>query len=332
MGDVEGTGRPGRRPDLVVVLAAAVLVTIALLLPAAAPLRPARLHPDHYVLSDGCVLNARGVGPCGPLLGGATGSNDDPAGLEQQFGQRYGVRRSYFTAGQEDRALTTAAADLAAGRIPWISFKLPHPWTEMAAGAGDAWAADLSTRLAGLPGPVWVAFHHEPEKDQPDIGAWRATQERLGPILRSRAPNAAFTVILTGWNQFRGPAEFSLASLWPGTTVDLAGFDVYCPVGAGKHADVPASLHDSYLVPLAAWARAHGVAWGLAETGITNAASARHPDWIQRTRQELADTGGLVLAYFNSPLNSTQDWTLGDPGKAADFAAALRQSPVLSSR
>jgi hypothetical protein len=178
---------------------------------------------------------------------------------------------------------------------------------------------------------VWVAFHHEPENDQPDVQAWRATQERLGPILRSHAPNAAFTVILTGWNQFHDP-EFSLPALWPRTTVDLAGFDIYCPVKAGKRADVTASIRDSYLVPLAAWAKAQGVAWGLGETGITNAASARHPDWIRTTRQELADAGGLVLSYFNSPLNSTQDWTLRDAGKAADFAAALRQSPVLGKR
>jgi hypothetical protein len=331
MGDVERPVRPVRWPGVAMAVTAALLLTVALVLPAGSALRPSRLHPDHYVLSDGCVLDARGIGPCGPLVGGATGGNDDPAALEQQFGRQYGVRRTYFTAGQEDWAVATAGADLAAGRIPWLSFKLPHPWVEMAAGAGDAWATDLSIRLAGLPGPVWVAFHHEPENDQPDVQAWRATQERLGPILRSHAPNAAFTVILTGWNQFHDP-EFSLPALWPRTTVDLAGFDIYCPVKAGKRADVTASIRDSYLVPLAAWAKAQGVAWGLGETGITNAASARHPDWIRTTRQELADAGGLVLSYFNSPLNSTQDWTLRDAGKAADFAAALRQSPVLGKR
>ena len=33
-----------------------------------------------------------------------------------------------------------AEADLAAGRLPWISFKLPYSWPDMAAGKGDAWA------------------------------------------------------------------------------------------------------------------------------------------------------------------------------------------------
>ena len=51
-----------------------------------------------------------------------------------------------------------------------MSFKLPHSWGEMAAGAGDAWAKNLAARFGRLNGPVWLAFHHEPEGDGLDAG------------------------------------------------------------------------------------------------------------------------------------------------------------------
>ena len=117
------------------------------------------------------------------------------------------------------------ASDLAHQRVPWISFKLPYSWAEMAAGRGRR----LGPRRgpAGSPrldGPVWVAFHHEPEGDGQDITHWTAMQERLAPIVRSAAPNVAYTVILTGWNQFYGPKDYSLTSLWPrDTKIDLVG-------------------------------------------------------------------------------------------------------------
>ena len=33
-----------------------------------------------------------------------------------------------------------AKTDLAERRLPWISFKLPYSWADMATGKGDAWA------------------------------------------------------------------------------------------------------------------------------------------------------------------------------------------------
>ena len=104
-----------------------------------------------------------GIPSRGALFGAAVGSNTDPARLRRI-----------------DRPATRGSTDLldrlpgeqcgqygssrsSNGRLPWISFKLPYSWARMAAGDGDAWARDLATKLAQLPGPVWVAFHHEPE-------------------------------------------------------------------------------------------------------------------------------------------------------------------------
>ena len=114
-----------------------------------------------------------------------------------------------------------------------MSFKLPYSWGEMAAGKGNDWARDLAQKMGQLDGPVWLAFHHEPEYDG-DIADWTAMQEELGPIVRNQG-NLAFTVIVTGYHQFYGEEQFSLANMWPkGIKVDVAGFDIYNQMGVVK--------------------------------------------------------------------------------------------------
>ena len=287
----------------------------------------------HPRLSNGCAYTERGIPACGAYLGAAIGGNSDPAPFEKDMGQQLGVRRTYYSAGQVLRAVKTAQADLAAGRLPWISFKLPASWAQMAGGAGDEWARDLSRQLAELDGPVWVAFHHEPEGDGP-IGDWTRTQERLGPIVRRTAPNLAFTIILTGWNQLRGPPEYSLASIWPDTKVDVAGFDVYdheYTVKDGVLRTDPFDIKSEYFEPIADFVKSRGSHWGLAETGYSDRAAQHDKDWIRRTYGELKATGGIAMAYFNSRLNSTQASVLENASKQADFKAALKGSATLPS-
>jgi hypothetical protein len=142
-----------------------------------------------------------------------------------------GIRRTFWGGSTVDKAVATAKGDLAKHRLPWISFKLPHSWSDMAAGKGDAWVRGLATKLAALDGPVWLAFHHEPEGDG-NIKQWTAMQAHLAPIVRSIAPNVAYSIILTGYHQYYGDAQYSLESLWPkNTKIDLAGFDIYNQYG-----------------------------------------------------------------------------------------------------
>ena len=79
----------------------------------------------------------------------------------------------------------------------------------------------------GLNGPVWLAFHHEPEGDGA-IQDWRRMQEHLTPIVRAHR-NLAMTVIVTGWNQFYGESKYRLKNIWPrGVNVEglkRRGFD-----------------------------------------------------------------------------------------------------------
>ncbi|MDX6301634.1 MAG: hypothetical protein QOF53_2848, partial [Nocardioidaceae bacterium] len=297
-----------------------------------APSTPAPTTPAAGTLSNGCTYSARGIPSCGAFLGSAFGGNADPTAWETAMGHNLGVHRTYYGSGSVASAVSTAAKDLANHRIPWISFKLPYSWTDMANGKGDAWATDLATRLKALNGPVWVAFHHEPEGDG-DITEWTRMQAHLAPIVRGTAPNVAFTIVLTGYHQIYGATEYHLDSLWPqNTKIDLVGFDIYNQYGVVKNGVTNlkgTDLLKQYFTPISAWAKAHGVAWGLGETGYTDKASVDDPQWVSRTYQQLVDNGGVAMAYFNTNLNSIANWELSTSVKKDQFTAAIKSTPTL---
>ncbi len=286
-------------------------------------------------LSNGCRVSPRGLPGCGAYMGASHGGNDEPDSLERRAGAPLGVRRTFYRGDQVEYAVRTAREDLAAGRLPWISFKLPLSWEDMAAGRGDAWTLDLSRQLGALPGPVWLAFHHEPEGDG-DMSAWRRMQERLAPMVRRTAPNVAFTVILTGWNQLFGSPDYSLRKIWPrNTKVDVAGFDIYNEFGVRKHGRTISEwpgLRRNYFQPLSAWARRHDVAWGLAETGITDQGFRASPRWIQRSFHSMRSAGGVAFAYFDSPLNTTASFALTSHAKIGSFTATVSRGARLPRR
>ncbi len=312
------------RPRLVVLVVALALAV------GAATSWPLLRAPDP-VLSNGCAYSARGLPGCGLYVGAAVGGNADPGALEDAVGARLGLRRTYWRSDQLGQAVRTAREDLAVGRLPWVSFKLTASWPEAADGAMDDWARELAREVAALPGPVWVAFHHEPEGDG-DIAEWRAVQERLGPILRDGAPNAAFTVILTGWNQFFGPPQYSLDRIWPDTPVDVLGVDVYQRFGmtrGGRQVTEVSDLRAQFYDPISRWAKARGIRWAVSETGITDVAASERPGLLGAMHRDLVATGAVALTYFDSTLNSTGSWTLGSGPKREQFGVLLRDAPTL---
>nr|WP_237740070.1 carbohydrate binding domain-containing protein [Serinicoccus marinus] len=283
-------------------------------------------------LTNGCPYDRRGVPECGAYMGGAHGGNTDPSEWEESLNHQLGVRRTYWRPDQVESAVSVAKEDLEHQRLPWISFKMPYSWTDMADGRGDAWTRDLATRLAALDGPVWLALHHEPEGDG-DVQAWKRMQERLAPLVRESAPNVGYTVILTGWNQLYGPAEFDLSAIWPNAPVDVAGFDVFQSYGQIKDGRLNTDIVDlrtRYFAPLAEWAEEEGVAWGLAETGYSDVASPIWPNWPDDTYQDVVDLGGVAFSYFDTDLNSSASWSLGDtPAKVKAFTDAIQGTPTL---
>jgi hypothetical protein len=309
---------------------ASVTVTTAAEDPAPAPGDTTGGTPG--TLTNGCAYSPRGIPACGAYLGAAYGSNTDPAGWEAAMGTHLGLHRTYYDGGGIEKAVRTAAADLAVGRLPWMSFKLPRSWPAMADGQGDAWVTTLATRLSQLHGPVWVAFHHEPEGDG-DITAWTRMQAHLAPLVHALAPNVAYTIILTGYHQFYGANQYHLDSLWPkNTAIDVVGVDVYNKYGVtrdGKRSTTPTDMIGKYFAPLSTWAKAHGVAWGLGETGFSNEAAAIDPTWVTRTYAQMQQYGGVAFAYFNTNLHSVADWQLTTTQKQLDFTTPLKTSSKL---
>ncbi|TIC79130.1 hypothetical protein [Nocardioides sp. GY 10127] len=280
------------------------------------------------VLTNGCGYSELGIPDCGAYVGAAYGSNTDPSALEAQLGGQLGVRRTFWQASQVSSAVAVAKQDVAAGRIPWISFKLPYSWSEMAAGKGDAWAKDLVAKLDALDGPVWLAFHHEPETDGV-MAQWTAMQERLAPIVHT-SDNVAFSVILTGWHEVYLD-EYDLDTIWPDVRVDVAGFDIYDWWGvrqsSGRVSYEHLDLEGDYFEPLGEWMDAHGIAWGLAESGHTASADADESGWIENAYQDLVDAGGIAYAYFDTPYTGTSaTYSLSTGSMRADFARAWARS------
>ena len=283
------------------------------------------------VLTNGCSYNARGIPRCGVLLGAAYGGNTDPTEWERSLGHPLGVRRTYWDAADVDRAASTAQQDLRSQRLPWMSFKLPYSWEQMRDGLGDSWARGLADEMAKVDGPVWLAFHHEPEGDG-DVQAWKAMQARLAPIVRAAAPNVAYTIILTGWNQLYGDSQYSFESIWPvQTKIDIAGFDVYDKYGVerrGGRANSATDFEVDYFSVFKDFAEEYDVAWGLAETGHTDRSADVRDDWVLRTYLSVLKYGGVAFVYFNSTLNSIAPWRLTG-AKEEQFARALQMTPTL---
>ena len=291
---------------------------------------PAAVSAPKDVGAPPCAMVGRVPTTCRPLVGAAHGANTEPTSLENRAGQRLGVRRTYWTGTQVDSAVAVARLDVRRGRVPWISFKLPLSWEAMAAGQGDAWARDLARKLARVPGPVWLAFHHEPEGDG-NLLAWRKMQERLAPLVRRIAPNVAYTVILTGWNQLYGDAAYGFDRLWPrGVEIDLAGFDLYNEYGVtknGNYDDRWPCMRCVFYRPLERWAERHDVAWGIAEFGWTDEAAARRPHWLRHTYHEVRKAGGVAFTYFDTPYNSIASWDLTSAAKKRLFTDIVGRGP-----
>jgi len=277
-------------------------------------------------LSNGCAVSARGIPSCGAYVGAAYGGNADVTPWEASMGKTIGVHRTYWGAGSVASAVKTATADAAKHRVPWMSFKAPYSWKDMAAGKGDAWAKDLATRMKSTGGPVWVAVNHEPEGEG-DIQQWKAMQARLAPIMRAAAPNLGYSIILMGYHEFHGDQKYAMSAIWPNTKIDVAGFDIYETYGAKNY--IWKEFDKNYYQPLQAWSKTTGVPWGLAETGYSDGAARAKSTWMSSTYNQMVARGGIAFSYFNTNLNSTTNWKLSFAAKQSQFTAINKSAPTM---
>ena len=336
-----GNGQFGPMAHLIKKLS--MLLSAFLIVALVAPTAPASAATTYPGFSS------RGIPLNGQTLLGSTSSctstSQDPTTREAQLGTKFGIHRTYWRANQQSSALSRAKSDLAAGRLPWVSFKPPYqpgtstPYTfkQMSAGAGDAWARDMAAKLGSAGGPVWVAVFHEPEseRNKQDLQYWKAMQKRLSPIFRAY-PNIAYTVVFMGYHQFMAPTvdpKLSMSALWPGTQyVDVTGFDPYNLYGtkdsSGKANWTWRELKD-YYTKFASWSAANGGAkWAVSETGYTDAAATKDVKWMSRSYDDMKRAGGVALAYWDCTKSSAPSWAfkLDQSVKRAEFKAVLTRS------
>ena len=241
----------------------------------------------------------------------------------------HGVHRTYWGSGISS-AVRTAKADVAKNRVPWMSFKAPYSWAAMANGKGDAWARKLATQMRTVKGPVWVAVHHEPEGDG-NIQTWKKMQARLAPIMRAKAPNLGYSIILMGYHELYGNAKYRLGKIWPKTKIDVAGFDIYEKYGTHGRTSGSSSPRTTSGTSTAgrsgpaspgAWPRLHSTTRPHARTTTGRRGSSGTMD----------RSGGIAFSYFNTNLHSQQNWKLSNSIKKNSFkrANAIRNQDALT--
>lgn len=205
-----------------------------------------------------------------------------------------------------------------------ISVRAAAPWREVAAsGPGSALHADMvrwARTLRDRPGPVLVAYHHEPEtrgsSGYGSSGEFEAAFRRVVDVFRAKGvANVRFTWQMTS-SAFTAPASDrrAAAAWYPGDAwVDDIGADAYNWAGCGEGRGHWVAL-STLVNPVLAFARAHGKQASLPEFGADP--DPRRAQWLADAHAYLVANRVVVSAafYFNrgptNPNNQDCAWTL----------------------
>jgi hypothetical protein len=166
----------------------------------------------------------------GKLYYGLNTYGGDPSTREAFFGHRVGCYRSYFTANQADYLVTICKRDLARGRQPLVSIENPGTWYDVGRGVYDSsWLRPLMTKLAGVPGPVWLCINHEPYFDigpGKNDATYRAMYRRAA--LYKPANVALMPVVgLVSYDKTEHGTQTNIAKWYALDVIDIVGCDTY---------------------------------------------------------------------------------------------------------
>ena len=215
-----------------------------------------------------------------------------------------------------------ASADVANGRIPLISTKVPGSWASVAAGDQDAWLLDRIRALATIKGPVWLALHHEPAGDGA-ASDWVAMQQHAHKLIKANSTNIALVGILNGWEFKKKGGDPSAYNMPVGTGVDVMGFDSYngWSPSNGK-AWQPVSDVFAPATTIASW----GYPTLVGEYGVRTDPNnpGRAAQWLRDAYSYAAAHNFVGLSYFDSAQNSPDgSWAL-DSERMPAFRDSLR--------
>jgi hypothetical protein len=148
--------------------------------------------------------------------------------------QHIKYRRVYLTSFTGGLGVAKQAA--ADGMTPIISTKTGgYTWKQVASGAADKDLQTLVNNLNAIPGPKFIAVHHEPNGDGTPAD-WSAMQLHALPILK-KANNVTVGVIGNGWwwsSKSNGLSDAQIAQWIPKSVIaisDVIGGDTYEDTG-----------------------------------------------------------------------------------------------------
>jgi hypothetical protein len=231
-------------------------------------------------------------------------------------------RRIFGRLSSPTSALKLARAEVAAGRMPILSFKVPNnDWAGVAAGRYDTQLRSLTSDLAALGGHAFVTLHHEPSGDG-SATSYAAMMRHALPILGAPASVDAGPIVNGFWwsKGAQGLTDAQIAQWLPADVLrvsETVAADTY----QGGTAAKPGEDAGVKIRGFSAWATRVGVKrLGIGEYNGLNAASIKAAgDAI------LADPRFSFAAIFNSDVNNRAgvSWTLAGDRLAAFKATVL---------
>lgn len=254
--------------------------------------------------------------------------HEEPAGVTMQLHRMF-YQWSHVTGG---KAYNEVKRTIAEGRFPWVSFKFPGSWVDVAAGKYDGEIANLLLSLDLLGVPIWLTFHHEPDGG----GGSNKSDESSGPEGHKAAnrkvrqlmtmlgtENLALSLVLMGWTwdpasrpgdgENRDPDNW-----WDGEIYDFIGIDPYI----GKEA----TMLNANWYRIMDWAWHQGVDVGVAEWGVK---AARYMYELYDYCLTATEPRVTSLAYFDVEGNwSHGPWLLEGP-QLHTFHDIMRQNALV---
>ncbi|HET8615435.1 MAG TPA: hypothetical protein VFL94_07910 [Actinomycetales bacterium] len=219
------------------------------------------------------------------------------------------ARRIFGQLGSPSSTVKLARSEVAAGRMPILSFKVPgNDWKGVASGKYDRQLRDLTSQLAALGGPVFVTLHHEPSGDGTPA-SYAAMMRHALPILGAPASVDAGPIV-NGYWWSKGPQGLTDAEIaqWLPADVLKVSETVAADTYQGGTAANPGEDAGVKIRGLSAWATRVGVtSLGIGEYNGLNAAAVKAAgDAI------LADPRFSFATIFNSDVNNRAavSWTL----------------------
>jgi Carbohydrate binding module (family 6) len=258
---------------------------------------------------------ARGDVLWGAFYRPGSGSDDLGARYEIPAGHPLEISRSFFSWSERTSTMISeASADLAAGRLPWVSIK-PPSWAAMAAGRHNADIDQMLRALDVLDGPVWLTVHHEPDGgigiNVPDDPAGPAGHLAMNQMIRQRmtalgVDNIALAPILMEY-AFNPESGRDPDAYWAPGVYDFLGIDTYSHTGG--------SLLDQHWQTVRTWAAARGVdvavgEFGINATGTTGAEVMR--DFYQAALASGSDGAGARVVGLTVFDSAPKGWLLVD--------------------